>query len=218
MPGTYEICYLTSDKMTLVYPDGGDYGSLGNWGEATFWHFCSNSDVKGMAYGYDNGKSWTWNTEAPDGVVWGNMGYCGGAGANAVASGKWWGVTSEAEFMGQLNHTNDGAAHGDESMNAYMTLTPDGVITRHAGDGSVINTGTFEIDESVKCDWKVANLNTTAGTILFPYEINSGGNMPTTFEMVDLSGNKMTLVYPDGGDFGGLGNWGEATFWQFKAK
>ena len=218
VPGTYEICYLTSDKMTLVYPDGGDYGSLGNWGEATFWHFCSNSDVKGMAYGYDNGKSWTWNTEAPDGVVWGNMGYCGGAGANAVASGKWWGVTSEAEFMGQLNHTNDGAAHGDESMNAYMTLTPDGVITRHAGDGSVINTGTFEIDESVKCDWKVANLNTTAGTILFPYEINSGGNMPTTFEMVYLSGNKMTLVYPDGGDFGGLGNWGEATFWQFKAK
>jgi hypothetical protein len=28
----------------------------------------------------------------------------------------------------------------------------------------------------------------------------------------------MTLVYPDGGDFGSLGSWGEATFWQFKAK
>ena len=26
-------------------------------------------------------------------------------------------------FMQQLQHTNDGAAHGDESMDAYMTLT-----------------------------------------------------------------------------------------------
>ena len=218
VPGTYEILYLTADKMTLCYPDGGDYAGLGNWGEATFWNFRSLSDVKGMAYGYDNGKDWTWNTEALDGVVWGNMGYCGGAGADAVASGKWWGVTSEEEFMGQLNHTNDGQAHGDESMDAYFTLTPDGVITRHAGDGSVINSGSFTIDESVANEWKVANLNTTAGTILWPFEINSGGNMPTTFEVCYLSGNKMTLVYPDGGDFGGLGGWGEATFWQFKAK
>ena len=220
IPGRYEICYLTSDKMTLVYPDGGDFGSLGGWGEATFWHFYSDSDVLGMAYGYDNGKDWTWDTEATDGVVWGNMGYCGGSGADVGISsnGKWWGVTSEAEFMTQLNHTNDGNAHGDESMDAFMTLTPDGVITRHAGDGSVINSGTFSIDETVKNDWKVANLNTTAGTILWPYEINSGGNMPTTFEMVYLTGSKMCLVYPDGGDFGSLGGWGEASFWHFKAK
>ena len=190
IPGRYEICYLSSDKMCLVYPDGGDFGGLGGWGEATFWRFCSDSDVKGMAYGYDNGKDWTWDTEATDGVVWGNMGYCGGNGADVGLSsnGKWWGVTSEAEFMGQLNHTNDGNAHGDESMNAFMTLTPDGVITRHAGDGSVINSGSFEIEEVSGNAWKVANLNTTAGTILFPYEINSGGNMPTTFEMVYLSG------------------------------
>ena len=218
IPGRYEICYLTSSEMTLVYPDGGAFDGLGSWGEATFWQFCSNSDVKGMAHGYDNGKDWTWNTDAVDGVVWGNMGYCGGPGANAVASGKWWGVTSEEEFMGQLGHTNDGNAHGDESMNAYFTLTPDGVITRHAGDGSVINSGSFDIDETVASEWKLGNLNTTAGTILFPYEINSGGNMPTTFEIVDLSDKKMTLVYPDGGAFDGLGGWGEATFWQFKAK
>ena len=215
IPGTYEIAYLTSDKMTLVYPDG---GSQGAWGEASFWHFCSSSDIKGMAYGYDDkGKDWTWDTGATDGVVWGNMGYQPGTGASVglESNGKWWGVTSEEEFMGQLNHTNDGNAHGDESMDAFMTLTPDGIITRHAGDGSVINSGTFEIVEVTGNDWKVADLNTTAGTILFPYEINSGGNMPTTFEMVYLSGSKMCLVYPDGGS---QGAWGEATFWHFKAK
>ena len=220
VPGVYEIVYLTPDKMTLVYPDGGDFAGLGNWGEATFWHFCSNTDVEGMAVGgYDNAsKDWTWNTEAVDGVVWGNMGYCGGAGADAVASGKWWGVTSEEEFMGQLQHTNDGKAHGDESMDAYFTLTSEGTITRYAGDGSVINSGSYEFDTSVANEWKVANMKTTAGTILWPYEINSGGNMPTTFEVVDMSGSHMTLVYPDGGAFDGLGAWGEATFWQFKAK
>ena len=219
IPGRYEICYLSADKMCLVYPDGGDFGGLGNWGDATFWRFCSNSDVKGLAYGYETGKDWTWD-QSITGAVWGNMGYCGGAGADVGISGngQWWGCTNEADFGGQLQHSNDGKLHGDESMDAYFTLTPDGVITRHAGDGSVINSGTFSIDESVASEWKVADLYTTAGTILWPFEINSGGNMPTQFEMVYLTGSKMTLVYPDGGDFASNGGWGEATFWHFKAK
>ena len=120
--------------------------------------------------------------------------------------------------MGQLNHTNDGAAHGDESMDAFFSLASDGSIKRYAGNGSLINSGKFEFDTSVANDWKVANLNTTAGTILFPYEINSGGNMPTSFEVVYLTGSKMCLVYPDGGDFSSNGSWGEATYWHFKAK
>jgi hypothetical protein len=217
VPGTYEIVYLTPDKMTLVYPDGGNQGA---WGEATFWHFYSDSDLEGMAIGYGANaeKSWTWDYDGQS-TVWGNMGYCGGDG-KAVGTdhnGQWWGVTNEEEFMGQLNHAG-GAAHGDESMDAYFTLSNQGTIVRHAGDGSVINSGTFEIDNSVANEWKVANLNTTAGTILFPYEINSGGNMPTSFEMVYLTGNKMCLVYPDGGDFSTNGSWGEATYWHFKAK
>ena len=213
IPGKYEIVYLNSSKMTLVYPDG---GSQGAWGEATFWHFCSDSDVKGMAYGYDKGKDWTWD-QSVTGAVWGNMGYQPGDGASVGISGngQWWGCTNEEDFSGQLQHSNDGALHGDESMDAYFTLTPDGSITRHAGDGSVINSGLFEIDESVKSDWKVADLKTTAGTILWPFEINSGGNMPEWFEMVYLTNDKMTLVYPDGGE---QGAWGEATFWHFKAK
>ena len=217
IPGKYEIAYLTADKMTLVYPDG---GSQGAWGEASFWHFYSDSDIEGMAVGYGtDSKDWTWDYDGTN-TVWGNMGYCGGAGSEVGINhnGQWWGVTNEEEFMGQLGHTEDGAAHGDESMDAYFTLTGEGTITRHAGDGSVIKSGSFEIDTTVANDWKVANLNTTAGTILFPYEINSGGNMPTSFEMVYLTGSKMCLVYPDGGDFSTNGSWAEATYWHFKAK
>lgn len=174
-----------------------------------------------------DGKSWTWDY---DGVnpVWGNMGYCGGEGSEVGLNraGQWWGVVAENEtgtdlnngFMQNLQHTNDGKAHGDESMRAYMTLSFDGTIVRHAGNGSIINSGTFSLVPYNNNEWKVADLKTTTGTILFPYEINSGGNMPTTFEMVYLSDKKLCLVYPDGGDFESLGYWSEATFWHFKEK
>lgn len=221
IPGIYEIVYLTSDKMTLVYPDGGDFAGLGSWGEATFWHFKSSSDVEGMAIGYGKAatKDWTWDYDGEN-TVWGNMGYCGGNGSDVgtAHNGQWWGVTSEEEFAGQVNHSNTGALNGDEGPDAYFTLSNEGTIVRHAANGSTINNGTFEFDTTVANDWKVANLNTTAGTILWPFEINSGGNMPTTFEVVYLTGSKMCLVYPDGGDFSTNGSWGEATYWHFKAK
>ncbi len=221
IPSKFEICYLTADKMTLVYPDNGDFGGLGNWGEATYWHFCSNSDIAGMAVGYGKTaqKDWTWDYDGEH-TVWGNMGYCGGNGADVGLShdGEWWGVKTPDDFAGQTGHSNTGALNGDEGEGAYFRLTGEGNIIRVAADGSTINSGTYEIDTSVANDWKVADLKTTAGTILWPFEINSGGNMPTTFEIVYLSSNKMCLVYPDKGDFGSLGNWGEATFWHFKAK
>ena len=220
IPGEYEIVYLTADKMTLVYPDGGDYGSLGNWGEATFWHFYSDSDIEGMAVGYGKtaSKDWTWDYDGEN-PVWGNMGYCAGPGSDVGINhaGQWWGCIAEEEFAGQTQHSG-GSLHGDESPDAYFTLDAEGNISRYAGNGSLINKGSYSFDVVTGNEWKVANLNTTAGTILWPFEINSGGNMPTTFEVVYLTNDKMTLVYPDGGDCGSLGGWGEATFWHFKAK
>ena len=216
IPGKYEIVYLTADKLCLVYPDGGEQAA---WGEATFWHFCSSSDFEGMAVGYGKSasKSWTWDQSIGDGEVWGNMGYMPGDGASVglTGNGKWWGCKTEEDFAGQLAHSNDGALHGDESMNAYFTLDGEGNITRHAGDGSVINKGTYSFDKVEGDSWKVATFNTTAGTILWPFEINSGGNMPTWFDVVYLTNDKMTLVYPDGGS---QGAWAEASFWHFKAK
>ena len=211
IPGTYEIVYLTADKMTLVYPDG---GAQGGWGEASFWHFCSNTDVSGMVAGYDAGKSWTWDPSIT-GAVWGNMGYMPGDGASVgtTGNGQWWGVTSTDEFNGQLKHTEDGTNHGDGDLDAYMTFGTDGLITSYSAAGSVVRSGTYEFELVSGSDWKVADLKTNA--ILWPYEINSGGNIPGTYEVVYLTGDKMTLVYPDGGS---QGSWGEASFWHFKAK
>jgi len=211
IPGKYEIVYLTSDKMTLVYPDG---GSQGGWGEASFWHFCSNSDILGMAAGYESGKSWTWDPSIT-GAVWGNMGYQPGDGASVGTSGngQWWGVTTSEEFNGQLQHTEDNTNHGDGDLNAYMTFGTDGILKAYNAAGEVIRSSAYEFVPVDNSDWKIADLKTTS--ILWPYEINSGGNIPGTYEVVYMTGDKMTLVYPDGGSQGG---WGEASFWHFMAK
>ena len=226
----YEIVYLTPDKLTLVYPGGNSATgeTNGSWAEATYWHFKSSSDLLGMAAGYDKGKDWTWDDSVnEDGAVWGNMGYLPGDGASVgtAGNGKWWGVTSEEDFQSQLQHTSDGAYHGDGSFDAYMTIGTDGLITSYGADGSVIRKGTYEFKSVAGSDWKIADLKTDA--ILWPWIINTNGKMPSevnwgtnAYEVVYLTNDKMTLVYPGGNAETGEanGSWAEATYWHFKAK
>ena len=231
--GAYEIVYLTADKMTLVYPgkdDNGNANALGGWGEATYWHFKSSSDIEGMALGYGKTakKSWTWDTSIT-GAVWGNMGYCGGPGSAVGINGggaQWWGIDSSAEFNNQLIHSEGGVNHGDGDLDAYMTFDAEGMVTSYGADGSVVRSGTYEFTPVKGNEWKVAELKTDA--ILWPWIINSKGTLPSqaswgsgVYEVVYLTSDKMTLVCPghdDNGNVNSLGGWGEATFWHFKAK
>jgi len=222
--GAYEVVYLTVDKMTLVYP--GQTGGVvnGSWGEATFWHFTSNSDLEGLIAGVEAGKDWTWDNSIT-GAVWGNMGYQPGDGASVGTSGngQWWGVTTSEEFDGQLNHTASGVNEGDGNLDAWMTFGTNGEVTSYKADGSVIRKGEYKLTPIEGDSWKVGELKTDA--ILWPYIINNNGMIPSeatwgpgAYEIVYLTGDKMTLCYP--GQTGGVvnGSWGEATFWHFKAK
>lgn len=174
-------------------------------------------------------KVWKWNTAAPDGQVWGNLGAAdnsfSGKDFALNGTGKWWGVTCEndesgagAGFMQQLSHTNDGQAHGDESMDATMVISEDGTIKCYDADGNLFREGTYEIldyDPTYSKNSRYCGiLKISAGAILFPYEINSGGNMPTELEIAYLSSSRLVLTYPDGGDWA-TAQWGEGTFWQF---
>ena len=171
----------------------------------------------------DEGKKvWKWNTNANNGRVWGNMGSDGKSSGKdfAMSGGEWWGVTSEEEFMTQLNHTNDGKAHGDESMDATMVFSEDGYITCYDAKGKEIRKGKFSVldydPNYEKSVHKCGTLHTDKGSILFPYEINSGGNMPTDFEIAYMSPTRLVLTYPDKGKWGNDdGPWSEGTFWQF---
>lgn len=166
-------------------------------------------------------KTWTWNTEAPNGFIWGNMGSDGSHSGEAVAvdgANIWWGVTTTAEFEGQSDHTEDDLVHPDQNVNATMVFNETGIVQCFDADGNQFRMGMFEIqnydpdysEHSAYC----GILHTDAGSILFPYEINSGGNMPTDFQIAYLTDERLVLVYPDGGAWDG---WSEGTFWQFKA-
>ena len=163
-------------------------------------------------------KIWKWDTYAPDGAFWGNMGYCGGSNDwTTTTAGKWWGVTSTADFASQQEHRGSDRTTGDDSTDAYMVFDEDGNIKTYNVAGNLIRKGKFSVDMSTTNDWKMGDLYTDAGSILWPYEINGNGNMPTKFDLCLLSVDQMVLVYPDKGDFGALGGWGEATFWRFRA-
>ena len=222
IPGKYEIVYLTADKLCLVYPGGGNFDGLGGWGEASVWHFKAVDPQTSACGGDIDGKKWTWNTECPNGgVVWGNMGYCGGDGKEVYKSGagQWWGVDFAAQtFENQQNHRGGDKVTGDDQADAYMIWT-EKEIASYDGAGNKIRSGEYTFDTTGANEWKMAtlNINSSDGAILWPYEINSGGNMPSKYDVVYISDDAMTLVYPDGGDFAGLGGWGEASFWQFKA-
>ena len=163
-------------------------------------------------------KTWKWDPSIT-GAVWGNMGYLPGDGKSVgtTGNGQWWGVTSSEEFNGQLQHTEDNSNHGDGDLNAYMTFGTDGILKAYNAAGEVIRSSAYEFVPVDNSDWKIADLKTTS--ILWPYQINWKDNgfdpIPGTYEVVYLTGDKMTLVYPDGGSQGG---WGEASFWHFMAK
>lgn len=164
-------------------------------------------------------RTWTWNTEAPYGYVWGNMGYHGAPGHSVAFDGEglWWGVSSEEDFLGQLPYQSDThVPTGEESMKATMTFYADGFICSNDAQGNRIRQGLWSIvpNDDINDDMKEGDLNTSAGSILFPFAINRGGEKPTHFEILSLTNSTLTLCYAEAGQ----GEWGEATFWQFKAQ
>ena len=177
----------------------------------------------------DNGtKTWKWDTESFPGqwfagAVWGNLGYTPGDGTTFIndGNGVWWGCPP-ADLTGQLQHSNTGVATGEEDPRAYMIFSEEGTITTYDAGGNQIRKGGFEIKDynngnrSTVNDvaWSLGTLHTDAATILFPFKINGGGVTPTDFEILELTADKMKLVYADAG----TGGWSEATWWAFKSE
>lgn len=190
--------------------------------------------IKLLASNDYGSKVWKWDTSIT-GSVWGNMGYCGGSGADVglAGNGQWWGIIANdgtedgSDFAHQLDHSEGGVNHGDGDLDAYMVISEDGLIQCFDKNGELIREGAYKVfnyDTSDPGAWKVGDLQTDA--ILWPWVINTGAKKPSEvdwgtgmYEICYLTSDKMTLVYP-GKDAaaGGLGSWKEATYWHFKAK
>ena len=120
-------------------------------------------------------KIWKWDGSViATGAVWGNLGYTPG---EDWTTGVWWGCPPE-DLTGQLQHSNTGVATGEEDNRAYMVFSEEGTITTYDAGGNQIRKGAFEIQDYNNGEkivvndvpWKVGNLHTDAGTILFPFK------------------------------------------------
>lgn len=208
----FDLMYLDSNHMSLVYTKGNGAGS---WGEISFWRFMNVTPSKNVLEGLSSRK-WSWPNDGVE--VWGNAGNTGngaGFGRQAV-DGKWWGVADAADLEGQAGHAG-GAINGDENNNAYM-IFGDGKVTSYAADGSQIRGGTYELNiypEGRNGGWELGKLTTSAPALLFPWSINEGGVAVTEFDIMYMDGDYMNLVYTKGN---GAGSWGEITYWRFKGE
>lgn len=163
---------------------------------------------------FENGKAWTWDTELnADGGCWGNAGYQAGAFDGNSINGQWWGCPNDG-FSGQLKHSNTGVLTGEEEAGAYLVFNKNQLM-KYDASGKLLNTGTFSVDgKANNIGSEFGYLNTSEGALLWPFMINGGGFMPTTFEIAFLSDKRLQLVYAKDG----TGSWGECTWWAFKAK
>lgn len=226
-PTDFAIMQLTPNKLKLIYAAPG----TGSWKEATWWAFTSESDAEGALTDFGE-KSWTWDVDwRADGGAWGDMGYAPGDGQSFVDTynGIWWGSTP-AGLTEQLKHSDTHVATGEEDPGAYMTFNwKKGIVTCYDAAGKEIRHGAWSIAawdmgkrsfasaDGSQASWSLGTLHTDAGSILFPFQINAGGVKLSDFEIMQLDGDHLKLIYPYKSD-GSVGSWNEATWWAFKKK
>lgn len=165
--------------------------------------------------------AWTWDTDIKDGC-WGNFGYtpCDGDTFADTGEGIWW-TCAPADLVDYQSHSAIGHPVGEEDPDAYMIFGGDGTITSYDAVGNPIHSGKYLVKNWDPVNkkiingqpWSVGQLQTTSGSILFPYAINRGGYAPGEFEIVRLDEKQLILTYAEEG----AGSWNEATFWRFKS-
>lgn len=214
MPTEFQINYLDPTRMVLVYAAPG----TGAWSECTWWSFMSDDDPGALLAS----QEWHWSpTSVNGGAVWGNAGYAAGSQAgDGSINGAWWGCgPNDGEcvdtFAGQAQHagTKYDQFVGDTYTASKMVFNSDeGILTVFNENGEQIRQGSFSIDNTPDPDvFSLGKLTTSEGGILWPFAINTGGMMPTEFNIGYLSADKMILIYaaPD------TGAWSECTWWSF---
>lgn len=170
-------------------------------------------------------KKWKWMpTSVNGGAVWGNGGYLAGeqSGGQDI-NGAWWGCGVEDgecadKFSGQSQHAGSNYDKVKDECYAlsYMEFNEEGGLIAYSPSGDVINEGGFSIsgwknNEIVNSEtFSRGTLETTEGAILWPFAINTGGQMPTEFNIGYLDVDRMVLLYSVTGEA-----WSECTWWSF---
>src|SRR5690606_14134306 len=146
-------------------------------------------------------KEWAWDDTAP--AVWGNGGYLGNVAP------AWW-LVPLADINGQS---------ANEGPGAKMIFSLRGAkFTKVKSDGTT-ETGTFSFNMNSKtmdeagAVWAKGKLTLKGTTILNGISPNEGGIKIYEYDILALDDGKMVLSHPEPG----VGAWGTAWFWVFKA-
>lgn len=208
-PTSFQIGYLDTSRMILIYKNGADDGA-----ECTWWSFMSDDDPEALLASHD----WHWKpTSTNEGAVWGNGGGMGAQDGTGVINGAWWGCgvndgDCNDKFSGQTNHAGGKYAEFESECysQSYMTFNEDeATVTVYGKDGNQVRQGSFSVDWN-PTGTRMGTLNTSEGAIMWPFAINTEGRMPTEFEIGYLGGDALILIYKNGTDDGA-----ECTWWSF---
>lgn len=149
----------------------------------------------------DGAKEWEWAATA----CWGNGGYLASFGGP-----EWWvldqnGVEEQAP---------------GEGPNSSMVFSISGAsLTKKLNTGSEV-VGTFSFDMSKKkstsggVEWAIGQFKTVGVTVLCGVSPDEGKIPVNTFDILELTENKLVLSYAPPG----TGEWGTAYFWVFVPK
>lgn len=201
--GTFDESDDVSNFLMIEYPEIYPTPARIFDSEYPWYYYC--------LAGNNGQKVWRY---APD-QTYGNAGNSGnGFGyENGNVDGMWWGA-APSDLISQLAHAG-GVAYGDESPDAYMIFTDEGVVTTYTPSGAKVRSGMYEVNDynpSRPDGWELGKLMTSEPALLFPWSMNEGGLGVTEYDIMDLTPEQMTLVYTKGN---GSGSWGEITFWRF---
>lgn len=157
-----------------------------------------------LEWGYLTGgseKEWVWDES--QGGVWGNGGYMGNS------EPAWWILP-----IGDI----DGQAPG-EGVGAKMVFSLRGAQLSKVKSNGDTETGAFSFDmgKTITLDdgstWAKGKLTTRGVTVLCGISPNEGGAPVYEYDILILDNERMVLSYPEPG----VGPWGTAWFWVFKA-
>ena len=147
-------------------------------------------------------RTWKWDTTKP--AVWGNGGYMGSDGP------AWW-TLKETDIDGQA---------ANEGVGAKMIFSLRGAkLTKVKANGQT-EVGSFSFDMNKKITlengtvWAKGKLTTKGVTVLCGKSPNEGGAPVYEYDILVINNEQIVLSYPEPG----VGAWGTAWFWNFKAE
>ncbi|MCC8155081.1 MAG: hypothetical protein LIP01_13340 [Tannerellaceae bacterium] len=162
------------------------------------WNLLAGTD--------ENGKTWVWDCDDPSDIVWGN-------GASIVDYSPSWNQVSAAQM---------GEEEPEVGIDGRMVfdLNQKANFTKIGQDGTVLERGAFQFDMSqtmLSADgetlWSIGQLTIIDGTIFKGISPNGGGVVVNTFEILELTEDKMVLAHVSPGGM----SW-EAWYWKFRVK